>query len=230
MANKQDRDTKPHKEKPLVTDKEELARLEASNASMQYNDAQNTIADFIINEKSFKLRPSLIFKLHHTAMENIIRDAGQYRNNSIDEITGSEHNPPEAHLCPSLVEEMCDYINENKSAHTFLELSAYALWRLNWIHPFSNGNGRTSRMVAHIILSIMMKQLLAGKTIAEQIAENKEPYYNALEQADEAFKNNETIDISALAELMQTMLMKQIKQVQQIATGLTKNPEERSFH
>jgi hypothetical protein len=29
------------------------------------------------------------------------------------------------------------------------ELAAYGLWRLNWIHPFVEGNGRTARAVCY---------------------------------------------------------------------------------
>jgi len=45
---------------------------------------------------------------------------------------------------------MCDHINENWAKLSPLHLAAYTLWRMNWIHPFVDGNGRTSRAVSYL--------------------------------------------------------------------------------
>ena len=230
MANKQDRDTYTIDNASLIEDKGERAEQEAENAIAQFSYAQNYIVDFITSpERNFSLERSLILGLHEIAMAGIKYDAGNWRNAKVG-ISKSTHIPPEATEVSFLVQEMCDDINNNIFSFSPLEKSAYALWRLNWIHPFSDGNGRTSRMVAHIILSVQMKQLLAGKTIAEQITEDKTPYYNALGEADKALLQNNKPNITAMAELMDGMLKKQLLQAQQIATGLAENPGERSFH
>jgi Fic family protein len=76
---------------------------------------------------------------------------------------------------------MCDYVNQNWG-RSALHLAAYVLWRINWIHPFADGNGRTARAVSYILLSIKLDSLLPGtKTIPDQIAADKKPYYAALE-------------------------------------------------
>jgi Fic family protein len=49
---------------------------------------------------------------------------------------------------------MCDYVNDQWSVRTALHLAAYVMWRLNWIHPFTDGNGRTSRISSYVILTI----------------------------------------------------------------------------
>ena len=106
---------------------------------------------------------------------------------------GGKHVPPSAHLVPELIEEMCDYINENWTTQSAVELSAYALWRLNWIHPFVDGNGRTARAVSYVVLCTRMGTQLPGiRTIPDQISENKQPYYRCLEAADAAHLDNRT--------------------------------------
>jgi Fic family protein len=66
-----------------------------------------------------------------------------------------------------------------------LHLASYVMWRLNWIHPFTDGNGRTSRAVSYLVLCIRLRALLPGKlTIPEQIEQDKTPYYRALEAAE----------------------------------------------
>lgn len=49
------------------------------------------------------------------------------------------------------------YENWSKPAD---HLGAYVLWKLNWIHPFADGNGRTARAVAYVVMSIKLDSLL----------------------------------------------------------------------
>ena len=81
----------------------------------------------------------------------------------------SKHQPPDAFQVPEQIEELCDYVNQNwhRSA---LHLASYVMWKLNWIHPFTDGNGRTSRAASYLILCVRMGYLLPGRlTIPEQI-------------------------------------------------------------
>ena len=81
---------------------------------------------------------------------------------------------------------MCERANITKE-WTPVETSAYLLWRLNWIHPFGGGNGRTSRAVSYWALCVRLGFSLPGKlTIPEQILSNRKQYQQALIDADEA--------------------------------------------
>jgi Fic family protein len=93
------------------------------------------------------------------------------------------------------------------------------MWRLNWIHPFSDGNGRTSRMVSYLALSVRLGMLLPGRdTIPDQIVDNRQPYFNALEDADQALAEGR-IDLAKMEELIEGMLAKQLMSVMESATG-----------
>jgi hypothetical protein len=59
------------------------------------------------------------------------------------------------------------------------------------------------------------------KTIPEQIAENKTPYYRALESADHAFEAG-TIDVSAMESLLEEKLATQLLQVHESARRVNK--------
>ncbi len=111
---------------------------------------------------------------------------------------------------PSLVEDMCDYVNDNWESKSAVHLAAYIMWRLNWIHPFADGNGRTSRIVSFLVLCLRVGMRLPGKnTIPDQICENRGPYFEALEAADAAEKEGR-IDVSAMESLIKAMLAKQL--------------------
>ena len=94
------------------------------------------------------------------------------------------------------------------------------MWRLNWIHPFADGNGRTSRILSFVVLSIKTgHELLGTPSIPEQIVENRNPYFDALDAADLAFKNNDEIDVSKMEDLLSGMLAKQLTAIYHEAGG-----------
>ncbi len=144
--------------------------------------------------------------------------AGNYRPGGVA-IQGSKHEPVGAHLVPELVEEMCDYVNDHWIDSTPIHLAAYLMWRLNWIHPFADGNGRTSRIVSYVVLSIRAGAILPGTpTIPDQIVDNRAPYFEALDAADAAFREG-TVNVSKMEALLAALLAKQLAGFYQAAGG-----------
>ncbi len=167
--------------------KKRIAELEVENGFHQYDLALDIIKSFLDPERPFALRPSVIQLLQKIAVDSIERYPGQWRTGPAG-IEKSAHTPPNAHLVPFLVQEMCDYVNDNWHEKTAFHLSAYVMWRLNWIHPFADGNGRTSRVVSYIVLSVALKTLLPGSpSIPQQIQADRTAYFQALEHADNAY-------------------------------------------
>lgn len=204
-------------EAQLIRDPVEKAEIEALNGLKQYDLGVRIIQD-ALERGSFKLRLSLILSLHREALQRLSSFAGNFRPASVA-IEGSNHEPIGAHLVAESVEGMCDYVNDNWEEATAIHLSAYLMWRLNWIHPFADGNGRTSRIISYVILCIKTENVLPGTpTIPEQIIENRTPYFDALDSADEAFKNGE-IDVSEMEKLLSGMLAVQLENVYQTAGG-----------
>jgi len=192
----------------LIADPEERARQEARNGLRQFDEVVEQIEYWLQPDRPFRLRPSAILSLHRKALEGISAFAGGYRPAGIA-IKGSAHKPPEAHLVPGLVEEMCDYINGDwgKSA---LHLAAFVMWRMNWIHPFVDGNGRTARAISYVLLCVRLGYRLPGtNTIPEQISRNKQPYYDALEHADKKASAG-AIDVSRMESLLESLLANQL--------------------
>lgn len=91
-------------------------------------------------------------------------------------------------------------------------LPAYALWRLNWIHPFVEGNGRTARAACYYLLCLRQGRLLPGKKIVpERIREDRTPYYDALRNADIAWEQGH-LDVSMLAKYLSGLLKAQLSE------------------
>jgi Fic family protein len=187
---------------------EEIAGLEAENGLRQFDRTMELIGE-AVRTRSFRLRPSTLLELNRLAVEGLEGSAGQYRVANI-EITNSLHIPPPHGQVPRLVEEMCDYVNERVSEDAALELAAYVMWRLNWIHPYTNGNGRTSRAASYFTLCACLGVELPGApTVPEMIAADKHPYYRALDAADAAWRAGQ-VDVSAMSELILDHLKRQV--------------------
>ena len=196
-------------EAEVISDPILKAKVEGENGVRQFRAVIDMVENYLDPERPFKLRPSHLLQLHRIGLLGLTGYAGNWRPSDI-KIEGSKHQPPPAFEVPERVEELCDYVNEKWREKSPIHLASYVMWRLNWIHPFTDGNGRTSRAVSYLVLCIRMGYLLPGKrSIPDQIAENKTPYYKALESADIAWADNK-IDLSAMKELLKAMLATQL--------------------
>ncbi len=138
-----------------------------------------------INEIFTKVEPVTerdVKYLHSIILRDINdRYAGCYRDDDVI-IVGSKHTPPLPDKVPGLMRDFSSWLvdrQELKDLHV-VEFAAMAHYKLVEIHPFIDGNGRTSRLLMNLIL---MKY---GYPIAVIDCE-KEPrmtYYNAIRQAD----------------------------------------------
>ena len=61
------------------------------------------------------------------------------------EVKVGNHVPPEHYRVPALMDDFVNEVNRNWEKTDPVVLATYVLWRMNHIHPFINGNGRTAR-------------------------------------------------------------------------------------
>lgn len=79
-----------------------------------------------------------------------VEQAGRLRDTQV--FVGS-YRPPSALELPALMRELVDWLNsaEAQTLHP-IELAALAHWKLVFVHPFYDGNGRTARLLANWLL------------------------------------------------------------------------------
>jgi Fic family protein len=116
--------------------------------------------------------------------------------------------------------QMCAYVNEAWERNEYpVHLASYLMWRVNWIHPFFGGNGRTSRAISYMVLCAKLGFPLPGpNTIPDPIAAQRGPYFRALQAADAAYENG-AIELSEMQELLGELLATQLLSVHEQATG-----------
>jgi Fic family protein len=182
------------------------ARLLERNLIRQYDLLANCIE---IGQKQgpFALDKYVLWALNHAAVANISQFGGRFRE---EPIYVGNHIPPHFASVPDLMDRFISFIHENWDNLSPTQLAAYGLWRLNWIHPFIEGNGRTARAVCYYLLCVKYGGLLPGdKIVPERIRENRTPYYEALKAADRAWADG-NLDLSELEAYLAHLLDQQL--------------------
>lgn len=139
---------------------------EVANHARAFQYVKDCIAE------SKPLDEHIVKKIHARLMENI-QVGGVYRNVEV-RITGASHKPPPPSEMYWQVKDFFAGL-PNKADMNPIELAAWTHAEFVRIHPFTDGNGRTSRM-------IMNYQLMAAGFLPISIAKEKRlDYFEALE-------------------------------------------------
>ena len=204
----------------IYLEESEKTSLETRNGVIQARFVFYTATQWIGGST---VTTSLLLELQRLAVNQIYRCAGYFRDGPVTiKNFGGEvlYQPPDHTLVAALVQEMCDYINRNWTTKKPIRLAAYAMWKLNWIHPFFGGNGRTARAFSYLVLCIGLEFAPpAQKTIPQLIEENREPYTEALRKADMAWAEKR-LDLTSMEQLLSDLLATQLVFLHEAATGI----------
>ena len=159
-------------------------KVAADNNLRHYGFLESMIEAAVASQREW-ISQSLIKAINFHAIAGLHYEAGQYRSH---EVTVGPHTPPRFYRVDALMDHFVNIINRYWESSDAVGLSAYALWRINHIHPFVNGNGRTSRAVCYFILCVKSGGLLPGSAVLPQVL-GQDPvrtlYVRALRDADE---------------------------------------------
>jgi Fic family protein len=184
-----------------------FAKIQEQNLLRQYDLLSNCI-EIGANKGIEAFDKYTLWALNYAAVANIAQFGGRYRE---EPISVGNHRPPHFKEVPNLMDRFFSLIHENWTIVDHpTHLAAYTLWRLNWIHPFVEGNGRTARAACYYVICMKQGRLLPGKKIVpERIRSNREPYYAALRKADQAW-NAGQFDVNELTSYLESLLKAQL--------------------
>ncbi len=127
---------------------------------------------------NFQFTDRVISDVHFLVLKNIMPDyAGRYRSMGV-RIVGANFSPPNALKVPDLMEELIAEFNSKISEFHPIVLATLFHHKFVWIHPFTDGNGRTVRLMYNLYLMSM------GYPPAIILATDRKKYYNALNAAN----------------------------------------------
>ncbi|WP_010261900.1 Fic family protein [Treponema primitia] len=133
---------------------------------------------YALIKKKKILDESAILEIHKLILKNINDvEAGTYRKTNVM-ILGAVHLPPSAVKLPRLMQEFMEWYYSNKAKLSVIELAAWVHYKLVYIHPFIDGNGRTARLLMNLIL------ITHGYPPAVILNVDRKKYYRVLKEAD----------------------------------------------
>ena len=187
-------------------DQDLFDRVQEQNLNRQYELLTNCIEIGLL-KGPVSFDKYLLWALNHVAVANISQFGGRFRK---EPIYVGDHKPPHFNEVEEWMDRFISTIQENWYVWTPTELAAYGLWRMNWIHPFIEGNGRTARAICYFLLCVRSGALLNGKKIVpERIKESRDEYESALKAADIAWDAGH-LDFTEMEDYLAVLLEAQL--------------------
>ena len=145
-----------------------------------------------------------LLKAHKYLMANLLNNAGQYRysNVGVGGKDGVTHVAPPPNIVPKLMGELFKWL-QNNDEHLLI-VSCIFHYEFEFIHPFSDGNGRIGRLWQTVILK-EFKEFFSYMPIESIVRQNQSKYYKALEDAGSAGES------TPFVEFMLNIIAKSLK-------------------
>ena len=152
---------------------------------LNYRRAFDFVAEYVAG--GAPLTEGLVREIHKRLVAGVRGGAaapGEYRqvqNYVVNSATGQTvYTPPSAHDAPAMMAELVNWLNSETDIHAVLA-SGIAQFQLVHIHPFRDGNGRTSRLLSTLCLyrgDYDFKRLF---TISEYYDRDRAAFYEAIQ-------------------------------------------------
>ena len=151
---------------------------------------------------------------HAVMMAALVDDAGQWRSGGVGVMAGDKviHVAPPASQVPRLMQDLLYWVASTE-AHPLIASAAFH-YEFEFIHPFSDGNGRMGRLWQSLILS-RWQPLLAYLPVETVIKRRRQAYYDELAAADQR------ADCSGFIEFILTAIEESLHE----AIGMGQSPK-----
>jgi Fic family protein len=152
---------------------------------LNYRKAFDFVSDYL--KSGDPITEGLVREIHKRLVEGVRGGAaapGEYRrlqNYVVNSVTGETiYTPPPAHDVPIMMAELVDYLNSETETHPVL-ISGIAQFQLVHIHPFLDGNGRTSRLLSTLCFYRAGYDFKRLFTISEYYDRDRAIFYRAIQ-------------------------------------------------
>jgi Fic family protein len=152
---------------------------------LNYRKAFGFVSEYL--EDGGPITEGLVREIHKRLVEGVRGGAaapGEYRkiqNYMVNSVTGETvYTPPPAHDVPIMMAELVDWLNREQEVHPVL-MSGISQFQFVHVHPFLDGNGRTSRLLSTLCLYRAGYDFKRLFTISEYYDRNRPAFYRALQ-------------------------------------------------
>ncbi|MBM5782086.1 MAG: Fic family protein [Pelagibacterales bacterium] len=193
-----------------LSEKQVSAVIEGKNVLgtvREIKEVQNAILAY---DEMHNWQPSSLndlLKAHEILMRSLVEEAGQFRNNAVGIYKDKSliHMAPPADRIPHLMQDLFDWLQKTES-HPLIASCVFH-YEFEFIHPFSDGNGRMGRLWQSLILS-KWQPLFAYLAVETVVHKRQEHYYQALGVCDKAGESTLFIEfmLGAIKEAMEEVV------------------------
>jgi Fic family protein len=155
-------------------------------------------------------------ELHRSGTLLLLRRPGQYRTAGVkvNRRDGTTFLPPPTAEVAGYMSQFEDNLRHIWKGANAVDVAAFALWRINWVHPFKNGNGRTARAFAYTCVCLKVGFMLPGtETLIDLITKDRDEYEKVLDAADQSYKDTGAADLGPMQEFVAKLLQKQLSSI-----------------
>lgn len=157
---------------------------------LNYRKAFEFVSEYL--EDRGPITQELVREIHKRLVEGVrggAADPGDYRkiqNYVVNSVSGETvYTPPPAHDVPIMMAELVDWLNREHEVHPVL-VSGISQFQFVHIHPFLDGNGRTSRLLSTLCLYRAGYDFKRLFTISEYYDRNRSAFYRAIQGVRES--------------------------------------------
>jgi Fic family protein len=184
-------------------------------------EVQNTIAAY---ERAPRWRPwsqKDLLAAHGVLMKGLLPDAGRWRKGGVGILQGSKvaHIAPPSSQLPRLMPQLLEW---GARVDVPMLIKACAVhYEIQFIHPFSDGNGRLGRLWQHVIL-LRVSSSFEFVPFESVIRARQSEYYAALRQSDRAGECTQFVEFAlsatreALVELLRNVRPEKVTPVKRL--------------
>ena len=170
-----------------------------------------------------------LLRAHKLMMTNLVRENGRFRSGSVGVFDGEKciHLAPPAQRVPILIADLLEWVKHTK-AHPLVSSCVFH-YEFEFIHPFSDGNGRMGRMWQTLLL-MQWKTIFAWIPVETIVKEHQQDYYSAIAQSDSTANSTPFITFmlkclkQALDEMQKSNQKSNLKSNQKILSAIQQNP------
>lgn len=154
-----------------------------------------------------------LLQAHGILMKELKDDAGRYRQGSVGVIAGDKvaHMAPPAKRVPKLMGDLMNWL-EKTEYHPLVTASVFH-YEFEFIHPFTDGNGRMGRLWQTLILS-RWQPVFSILPVESMVYANQQDYYQALRDSTKATDSAPFIEfmLTVIHHTLQGQITPQVSQ------------------
>ena len=156
---------------------------------------------------------------HKIMMGGLVREAGTFRSGNVGVYAGTEliHAGTPAKYVPDLMAQLFRWLKQS-NYHPLVK-SCIFHYEFEFIHPFTDGNGRMGRLWQSLILQ-KWKKIFAWIPVEMLVYENQDEYYQILQQADRVGDSTKFVEF--MLEMIRNAL-RETSNATDVATNVATN-------